>query len=79
MGKYRSAEEDWAYFCCFPDKVEPRKMPSLFPTPTHTVRRRIVKTIDAFNYNRLVYLPEYVYGQGAIIGRSVTACNNWGR
>lgn len=78
MNKYRSAEEDWAYFCCFPDKLEPRKMPSLFPTPTHIVRRRIVKTIDVFSNPKLMYLPEYVYGQGALVALNSLGANHWG-
>jgi hypothetical protein len=66
---YRSAEEKWARFCAFPDKAPVAKMPSLFPIPTHVVRRRMVKTIDAWRFSKLIYSPEYVYGQGSLIGR----------
>lgn len=58
----RSAEVNWATFCAAPDCVEPVKMPSLFPIPTHIVRRRITQTFDANRYNRLMWSPEYVYG-----------------
>lgn len=37
--------ENWLEFCMFPDLVEPVRMPSLFPVPTHIVRRQQVVTI----------------------------------
>ncbi|MEN9919602.1 MAG: hypothetical protein RL662_2038 [Bacteroidota bacterium] len=68
---YKNAGElDWAHFCCYPDKLTPTRMPSLFPIPSHIVRRRTVKTIDAHKYDRLLWAPEYTFGTGALIGRN---------
>lgn len=39
---YHANRESWLDFCLFPDIVEPKKMPSLFPLPTHIVRRQVV-------------------------------------
>jgi hypothetical protein len=64
----KKGEIDWAMFCCYPDKLDPQRMPSLFPIPSHLVRRRLTKTIDANKYNRLLWSPEYVFGQGALLG-----------
>jgi hypothetical protein len=66
----KGAEVDWAMFCCYPEDTTPVRMPSLFPIPSHIVRRRTVKTVDAAKYTRLVWAPEYVFGQGALIGRN---------
>ena len=47
VDKYHSNRESWINFCLFPDIVEPCKMPSLFPAPTHICRRQLVTTIQA--------------------------------
>jgi|GEM_PF-4898832 len=69
MADFAESEINWASFCAMPDKVAPVKMPSLFPVPTHIVRRRLTKTIDAYAYDKLMWSPEYLYGQGLLIGK----------
>lgn len=72
MADFAESEINWASFCAMPDKVAPVKMPSLFPVPTHIVRRRLTKTIDAYRYDKLMWSPEYVYGQGVLVGKPST-------
>lgn len=43
-------------------------MPSMFPIPTHVVRRRLVKILSTARVDRLIWSPEHLYGQGALIG-----------
>lgn len=43
--KFHGERENWLEFCMFPDIVSPVRMPSLFPVPTHIVRRQHVFTI----------------------------------
>ena len=59
-----------------PDKVPPAKMPSMFPIPTHVVRRRIVKSINVGVYPKLIWCPEYVYGQGVLVGKRFETNND---
>lgn len=33
-------------FCAFPDLIEPQRMPSMFPIPTHIIRRQKVTTLS---------------------------------
>lgn len=56
-----------------PDKVKPAKMPSMFPIPTHIVRRRLVKTIHCIGHQKLIWAPEYVYGQGLLVAKTLTS------
>ncbi len=42
---YRDQEKSWLYFCMFPDLIEPKRMPSQFPVPTHIIRRQRVFNI----------------------------------
>lgn len=42
VDSYHEGRESWLDFCLFPDMVEPKKMPSLFPLPTHICRRQVV-------------------------------------
>lgn len=73
IADFNEAEVNWASFCAMPDKVQPVKMPSLFPVPTHIVRRRLTKTIDAYAYDKLMWSPEYVFGQGVLVGKPSNA------
>lgn len=75
MADLRSSEVNWATFCAAPDMVEAVKMPSLFPIPTHIVRRRITQTFDAEETPSLMWSPEYVYGQGVLVGRKKGAAS----
>lgn len=43
--KYHSDRGSWVDFCLFPDIIDPVKMPSLFPIPSHVVRRQQVFTL----------------------------------
>lgn len=52
-----------------PDKTKPAKMPSMFPIPTHVVKRRLIKTISTGQVPRLIWCPEYVYGQGILVSK----------
>lgn len=63
-----SAELNWARFCIAPDKIEASKMPAMFPIPTHVVRRRLVKLVATNRVDRLIWSPEHLYGQGALLG-----------
>lgn len=45
MQNFHGAKENWLEFCMFPDLVDPVRMPSLFPVPTHIVKRQQVQTI----------------------------------
>jgi hypothetical protein len=47
VDKYHQQREDWIDFCLFPDIVEPVRMPSLFPIPSHLCKRQTVFTINA--------------------------------
>jgi len=46
MQAFNDHKENWLEFCMFPDLVEPVRMPSIFPVPTHVVRRQTVQTIS---------------------------------
>lgn len=35
----------YSSFCAFPDILEPQRMPSMFPIPTHIIRRQKVTTL----------------------------------
>lgn len=76
MADFAESEVNWAAFCAMPDKVAPVKMPSLFPVPTHIVRRRLTKTIDANIFRKLMWAPEYVYGQGVLVGQPTPAAGS---
>lgn len=72
--KYQSSEMEWAKFCFMPDLVEPVKMPSLFPIPTHLCRRRLTKTITvggtaSGSIQTLVWAPEHYHGLGVLCGQ----------
>lgn len=71
-----STELNWARFCIAPDKVEACKMPSMFPIPTHIVRRRLIKTVKSGAYDRLIWAPEYLHGQGVLMACAVGAPGN---
>lgn len=47
VDKYHAQRESWLDFCVFPDIVDPIRMPSLFPIPSHMCKRQSVFTIDA--------------------------------
>lgn len=40
--RYISDKENWLDFCMFPEIATPTRMPSLFPVPTHMVKRQTV-------------------------------------
>lgn len=44
--QYRKDRECWVNFCLFPDVLEPCRMPSLFPMPTHVFKRQTITTIS---------------------------------
>lgn len=60
-------ETKWAKFCAMPDVVPPVRMPSLFPVPTHIIKRRITKTLSFTGQTNayIVWSPEFFnsYGQ----------------
>lgn len=39
-------QNSWLKFCLFPDLCEPQRMPSMFPVPTHIIRRQRVTTLS---------------------------------
>ena len=45
LSNLAQSKENWLEFCMFPDIIDPVRMPSLFPVPTHIVRRQQVFTI----------------------------------
>jgi hypothetical protein len=66
---YKNHEMDWARFCMMPDKLDPVRMPSLFPMPTHIIKRRISKTItvgsSSSSYN-MIWSPEFFSSHGYV-------------
>lgn len=47
VDKWHTDKASWIDFCLFPDIVEPVKMPTLFPIPSHIAKRQTVFTIQA--------------------------------
>ena len=47
--KVDDMRDSWLKFCLFPDISEPQRMPSMFPVPTHIVRRQRVTTLSLSN------------------------------
>lgn len=47
VDKYHNERESWLDFCIFPDLLDPVRMPSLFPVPSHLCKRQTVFTVDA--------------------------------
>lgn len=43
---YHKQRDNWVQFCLFPDLLEPCRMPSMFPVPTHMIRRQRVFNIS---------------------------------
>lgn len=61
LEKFHGDRENWLEFCMFPDIVPPVRMPSLFPIPTHIVRRQTVHTITPLAGNiNAVWKPHTV-------------------
>lgn len=61
--QYRKDRECWVNFCLFPDVIEPCRMPSLFPIPTHVFKRQTITTLSLGNleggYNiRCLWSPD---------------------
>jgi len=51
----QETEKSWLYFCMFPDLYEPKRMPSLFPVPTHVIRRQRVFNITQAVAGNTIY------------------------
>lgn len=45
QGRYITDKENWLDFCMFPEISTPTRMPSLFPVPTHLMKRQTVGLI----------------------------------
>jgi hypothetical protein len=67
----QETEKSWLYFCMFPDLYEPKRMPSLFPVPTHVIRRQRVFNITQVAAGNTIYclwkpegLPQLSAGLG---------------
>lgn len=61
------SESDWTKFCLLPDIHEPVRMPSMFPIPTHIIRRRITKTISfqtGVTQLSMLWSPEFFNSAG---------------
>lgn len=61
---YRERRQSWVDFCLFPDILEPVRMPSLFPVPTHVFKRQQLATISLASgesgYNiRMLWSPAH--------------------
>lgn len=59
---YHKMRECWLNFCLFPDVVPPCRMPSMFPIPTHLVRRQRVFNISPTTAGDTIFglfCPEY--------------------
>ena len=52
---FRNGEKSWLHFCMFPDLYEPKRMPSMFPVPTHIVRRQRVFNITQAVAGNTIY------------------------
>ena len=72
------SEYDWAKFCLFPDMVKPARMPSLFPVPTHMLKRRIVTTcqVGPSRKNAFLWMPEAFHGVSGIVGAASGGTDN---
>ncbi len=51
----RETDKSWLYFCMFPDLYDPKRMPSLFPVPTHIIRRQRVFNITQSVAGNTIY------------------------
>lgn len=71
MESFRNGEKSWLHFCMFPDLYEPKRMPSMFPVPTHIIRRQRVFNITQVTSGNTIYclwkpegLPQLSAGLG---------------
>lgn len=72
---YAKSKLSWLSFCLFPDVVEPQRMPSMFPVPTHIIRRQKVTTlslgaVSAGNTIYGLFRPE-TWDAGSAFGNSM--------
>lgn len=63
VSTYHNQRDNWVQFCLFPDLIEAQRMPSMFPVPTHVIRRQRVfniSTATAGNTLFCLWQPEAI-------------------
>jgi hypothetical protein len=63
VSTYHNQRDSWVQFCLFPDLLEAQRMPSMFPVPTHVIRRQRVFNLSLATAGQTLYclwMPETV-------------------